>query len=293
MKETFGLFSERLLELCNRAFSPMYRRVFHQYWNNTVFSRVKHNYVHTDWENGIFEAYLPTNQHPDHNMSYYRIMVKVLPALDKDIIKDVLPDLTRPRITPAGRIDSETIVFVAPRRTDKGIRERQYLRAFNHTPPTWLNCKTPGFKTVIILNKVPEIAMKRLLMIVANFLKRRLQALLKSLKLEPWMIDYIREERLYYMDILEHFSLSVRNFVKSMSHAFRWVLTKMVEVMCEIGRQSIVFTVIHALPDLRSDLTRIRDASNAFRREPEPPLIKQLIQILVPRRKVEGVERGG
>lgn len=258
----------------------MYRRVYKAYWHNSTFARVKKNYVYTNWDKGEYEVYLPTNQHPDLNMNYFRIMVKVLPEVDKDIIKEELKGLIQPRVQPAGVEDSELIVFVAQKRTEKGIKERQFLRSFNHSPPIFLNMKSPGYKTAIVISKVPEIAMKRILMIVANFLKNRIQKLLKALGLEPWMIDYVKEERLYYMTIIEHFSLSVNNFVKSMSHALSWILSKLREVMYEIGRQNMIYSAIEPISRLRETLTAIKNQASPFKLGPEPPLITSLMEVL-------------
>lgn len=273
-------FRDRIMGLCNTAFSPMYRKVFKGYWHTSMISRVKKNQVNTNWSSGEYEAYLPTQENMDRNMNHYRIMVKVLPEVDRDIIKAHLKDLMRPRVQPCGAIDSELIVFVAQKRTDKGIRERQFLRAFNHSPPIHLNFRTPGYRTAIIISKVPEIIVKRLLMIVANFLKVRLQKLLKALKLEPWMIDYIKEERLYYMNKIEHFSPSITTMIKSMSHAFNWVFTKLREVTREIGRQNMVHSVIEPISRLRETLTAIKNQASPFKLGPEPPLITKLMEVL-------------
>ena len=128
-----------------------------------MFSRVKRNYCDTSWDEGEYEFYMPTRERIDGaNMQFYRVIVKVVPEIDRETIRREHRALLKPRIKPAGVMDSELVVFVAPRRTEKGIKERQFLRGFRHRR---VNDNHYSWLTAIIINKAPEICMKRLLVL--------------------------------------------------------------------------------------------------------------------------------
>jgi len=239
--EVFGYYCDRVLELCNHAFSPMYYRVFKRYWHDgKVMARMARNYCATDWENGVYEVYIPVRERLDGaNMQYYRIVVKVVPEVDPWIARDEAKRLSEnPLYPPLGVVDSELVAIVAPRRKARG-----FIRGFRHI-------QKRGYLTAVIISKVPEFTFKRLLTLITNFLKTRINKLLEKLHLENWQKDYVSEDRLYYIisNIIERFSYGIAVTLRSLSHSLSWLLAKLKTVFREIGLQN---TVISALRTIR------------------------------------------
>lgn len=271
----FGEFSVRVVELLNHTFSTMYSRVFKKYWNNSIFARMKKPYFVSDASDGYYEVFIPTFEDPEgDNMRFYRAVVKVLPELDRDILKSESIKMRRTRVCggrgPPGRVDSELIVLIAPRRSEQARRERQFLRA-RRTQPS-----IKGFLTAPIINSSPETCVERLLKIVTNFLRKRLRALLKSLRLEHLYDEYYREERLYYSTIvyiIEKLSLSLANAVRCLGHSLNWLHKKLLHLKAEIERQTHIWKSLKAVKIIKRHIGRIEASPKYLRLFNNPPKI--------------------
>jgi len=280
--ETFGLFSDRVIELCNHVFSPMYRRVFKKYWDNSVFARMRRPYFESDIQDGYYEIYIPTFEDIEGwNMRYYRIVVRTVPELDKETLREESLKLRRTRVAngrgAAGRIDSELIIIVAPKRSDEARKQKQFLRAYRTYP------RVKGFLTAPVINPDPETCAERIVRIISNFLKRRIKALLRSFRLERLYDQYYREERLYYSNIvfiLEKISLSIANAVKCLSHSLNWLSNKLRHIRKEIVRQRRIWDVLREIKKLKPLLEELRKSPRYLRNEQEPRIIKGLMEVL-------------
>lgn len=255
----FGLFNERVLSLCNHAFSVMYRRVFKQYWHTGMDARMVRNYCYTSWKDGEYEFYIPTRASLSNHMQYYRVIVKVLPELDGQTARDHVADMLRQRVKPAGIVDSELIVFVAPR-----CKTRGFWRGFKHV-------KKKGYLCAIVIRKEPERVMKTILELIANFIRKRLHALLEALKMKPLQYEYSTLGSFYYKArfIIEKFSYHIAMTLRSFSHVLNWIIYQHRRVMKEIGRQNMLKRAIRKVSELKNIL------------QDQPHIIAQLQAVLV------------
>lgn len=284
----FGEFSDRTMELLNHVFSPMYRRVFKRYWDNNIYARMRRPYFKSDIINGYYEVFIPTFEDPEgDNMRYYRIAVKVLPELDRETLMDESARMRSSRVCggrgAAGRVDSELIVLIAPRRSGKARREKQFLRA-RRTHPS-----VKGFLTAPIINPSSEVCVERLLKIVTNFLKRRLKNFLRSIRLEHLYDEYYREERLYYSTIVyivEKISWSLANAVRCLSHSLNWLHRKLVHLKAEIKRQAHIWASLKAIKKIKRHIRKIEASPTYLRHFNNTPQILLLLKdTLNPRTK--------
>lgn len=244
----FGLFNDRILELSNNTFSVMYAKIFKKYWHTSMIPRMIRNYCVTERQEGFYEVYIPTRSTPEDNMQYFRVAIKVLPELDRETVKASLHDMEQHRVEPAGNLDSELIVFVAPKRSEKARRERQFLRGFRHVAKR-------GYLTAMIINPAPEICWKRLMTLLVKFFRRRISGLLKKLKFHAWQYDYHKYETFYYRKItciIEEFSLGIACTLRSLSHCLEWFYDKLKWTLKEIGRQSTVKMAIKKVSELET-----------------------------------------
>lgn len=268
-EEPYGSYVDRMLELCNETFSPLYHHVLKQYWHNNVLqARMPHNQVVTNWQDGKYEVYIPTRDSLDRNMQYYRVVIHVVPELDRDLAKRESITLQTPLNIPNGIIDSELQVVVAPTRTAKARKERQFLRGFRHIPK-------PGYLTAVVVCKIPEIAFKRILTLMSKFIEKRILKLLESLNFYPWQHDYSKLERFYYTYtyIVEKFGYSLASTLKCFSHVLNWINGKVKAVKREIGRQSMVKMAFQKVRELKPILKELKIVN--------PALLEQLEKALV------------
>jgi len=241
-------FADRILDHCNHSFSSMYYYIFKKYWHTHLEARMPRGYFVTNRNMGIYEVYIPTRSNRNVNMQYYRIVIKVVSELDHDLVKAESKTVRIRQVQPNGIVDSELICLIAPKRSEKAREERQFLRGFRHI-------KKQGYLTAIIINPVPEICMKRLLMLIATFLKRRLKKLLEKLNFQPWQYDYRRGEHFYYSylaTIIESFSYSIAQTLRCFSHSYAWIRKQLKRVMYEIGRQSLVRVKLKKLEKVKA-----------------------------------------
>ena len=267
----FGLFSSRVLELANATFSPMYARIFKKYWHNSMDTRMTRNYCITKWSEGIYEVNMPTFPRIDGgNLGFSRIIIKVLPEIDRQAAHEQAIECFEQHIKPAGVIDSELIVLVAPKRSAKARKERQFIRSFKHE-------KKPGYLTAVVINPVPEICLKRILTVVANFLKKRIKALLEKLKIEPWQTDYKEQDTLYYStlaSVVESFSYLIATSLRCLSHSLNWILMKIRGLKQEIGRQNVLKMAISKVSELKTILQGVKLEKPQILAELETVLVK-------------------
>lgn len=244
---SFGLFAESILDQCNQAFSLMYYHVFKQYWHTSMDARMPRGYFVTNRSMGIYEVYFPTRASLGSNMQYYRIVIKVVPELSHEQVKAESKTLTIRQCQPNGIVDSELVCLIAPKRSEKARKERQFLRGYRHV-------KKLGYLTAIIINPVPEICMKRLLMLIATFLKRRIKKLVEKLGYEPWQYDYKKGSSFYYSylsNVIENYSYSIAQTLRCFSHSYSWIRKQLKRTMHEIGRQTLVRVKLNQLFEVK------------------------------------------
>ncbi len=255
ISNVFGLYVDKILGELNTTFSVMHHKIFRGSWNNSMTAKLRRNQVTTDWQQGEYEFYMPTRAEEERDcLQFYRIIVKVLPKLDRQTIDKSLLEMQKPRLSPVGSIDSELIVFVAPYRSETARQERQSwryggkLRGFRHV-------KKNGYLTAIIINPSPLICLKRLYTIIIKFLKSRIAGLLKKLDFQPWQYDYRKKEYLYYsvlIRIIEGFSYLIAQSLKVLSHSLNWLLKRYRQTLRAIGRENMVQEAMHKLRDLKN-----------------------------------------
>lgn len=274
MKDVFGLFSDRVIELLNHSFSPMYRRVFKGYWDNSMFARMRKAYFHSDIQNGYYECYIPTFESVEVNMKYYRIAVQVVPELSKEIMKQEAAKLHHPRITPVGVVDSQLLCIIAPTRTSEAKKSRQFIRGYK---------TKAGFLVGAFLSKLPESCVKRVLTVITQFIKKRLVAFLSSFHLEERLQHKHRINTLYYSNvtsIVERISLSLANAVRCLSHCFHWLKTKIRHIYAEVGRQNLINEAMHRINVLTPLLKKIRFSPQYLQNNATPLMLSQLMTVV-------------
>lgn len=247
-QSNFGSYTDRLLELCNETFSTLYYNVLKRYWHDNKFmAKMPRNYAFTNWRKGIYEVYIPTRDEPACNLQYYRVAVKILPELDRDISKTESAAMRKLQIRPNGVLDSELIVLMAEKRSEKAKKERQFLRGFKHV-------KKPGYLTAQIITNIPEIAFKRMLTLISKFIEKRIDKLLEKMDFQPWQYDFKEKQQFYYsylFSLIERFSHLIATTLRSFSHVLYWVNGKIKAVKREIGRQSMLKMAIHKIRELK------------------------------------------
>jgi hypothetical protein len=260
---------ERALQLCNSVFGDMYYKVFKKYWHNGFHARMVKNYCATDQVNGFFEVYIPTRDNVDFNMQYYHIVVKVVPELDFESLREAYE--TPVRLTsPQGIIDSELVAVIAPKRSVKARIEKQRFEG-RRVRSGWFNA--------VIVNPIPEICMKRLLTLVAKFLENRLLAFFDSINLTEWLELSVNSLNLRRLHLLENsvlsligcISLSLKNMVACLSHSLDWILDKLKMVLGEVGRQYVMKQAVKKALELKNLLKGFQVSDD------HPSIIKKLV----------------
>jgi len=267
-------FAEDIILYCNGAFSPMYRRVFEQKWDNAEFSRMRRPYFHSDSPAGFYEVYIPTFEDPEgFNMNYYRIAVQVLPELDEETAQIEATKLRRLRVRPAGRLDSELLTLIAPRRTKEARDANQFLRGKNTYP------SVRGYFTARIISSSPKECFNRLLKIVSRFLENRLKALLENLNITVEDTHYY----IRYTPIIEKISKSLANGYACLVESWRWLRGQLGGLQAsEVKRGAIneVYRKIADLKPLLNIIKRSRCYELPVKSLRDPPIITQLVEVL-------------
>lgn len=270
-----GMYSERVVELCQNVFVPLSKKVGDRYWNNGIFAYQRRPYYMCNFEDAIMEYYIPTALNEENVLQYHRIVIAIYSELDKDIIMSELPKLRTRFTSPAGYVDSETIFFVASRVSKKQVENlkkngrKAIMRGFRHLPHK-------GYLTAIIVNNVPEIAFKKIIGLLLNFWQKRLKGLLEKLGEK---VNNINKELLVSITdlvdisniVIEKISSLLYNIVGSMHAVVRHLTDAFNNIMREIGFQNTLISAIRLLNNLKNDEDRER-------------LIKSLHEIYISRR---------
>lgn len=290
----FSRFSDRVIELCATTFSPMYARVFSRYWQNSLYGRMPRPYSVSDWENGVYEFYVPTFADSERNMKYHRIVVRTVPYLDKKILmkegREIKKPLTCNGHGPNGIVDSETRVIVARElspaskrkwhedkaRVKQGYKRLRdwFIRAFQD--------RRQNLMIVPIINKVPEIAVKRLVKLICKFYDKRLRAFIDSWRMTPLYSSY-GENTVYFIFKSKVESRGyhiIGNAVSCLYHSLNWLRQKLRLVKLEIGRQSRIMEVIHTIKSIKPKLKTIINISTPYSLGSTPELIKPLYAVV-------------
>jgi len=131
-----GAYAESILEKLQDVFAPMFRGVHERFWGSGVYACVRRPYIHVDWDHGLAEYYVPTALNGENIMQYHRIVVSIYPYMDHELEKSELVRLKMPIKPLAGRIDSESIILVAPKVSDSYARERRRSIRYRDCPAT-------------------------------------------------------------------------------------------------------------------------------------------------------------
>ena len=235
----FALYKERVLELLAHTFAPAHARVFNQYWNNANYARVKKPYYTIDFESGDFEFYVPTFEAQEENMKFYRIQGTVLPEVDRKIQREQSKRFKQAHtMDPPGSIDSESLVIIAQKASAESGRDRKlWARGYR----TWA-----GYMELIIVSRLPESTAKRFLMLIHNFIKKRLVSLIRSFNMDELAGLYDIKQTTYYMTInkiLEGISLHLSNAFSCLNHFLNFMRFRVAQILKEIGAQSQFLSV--------------------------------------------------
>jgi hypothetical protein len=141
-KAPFSVYSERVMELCAKHFSPMHKEVFRHYWHTSDFTLMPRSYYLSNHEEGLLEFYIPTKESVG-SLQYYRIAIKILPEIDHVAFETEIRSMKHNHlIMPNGKIDSELLVVVGQNLTEK-LQEvgRKWREAGNKR----LDPKNPSF----------------------------------------------------------------------------------------------------------------------------------------------------
>ena len=288
----YGMWQTRVLEILQTVFSPMYRNVWEQNWNNSMFAGMRRPYYFCDFENGLYEIYIPTVMDAANRMHYWRIIVKTYDEIDEESMQINQTVLLSPYITPMGYIDSETIVHIAQQTTPE--YKHKLAKAWKEGGRSlWFKNLLKGFKhkhkrgyfTPIIIHQSPDIAVKRLLSLLRNFWKKRIVAFLKKLKLQDWMFrEYLvkRGQQSLLISLLEKYSIVIHNIAKNMLESYDWFSLKLGDLYNEIGRQNIQKTKIKPLINQIEQIVSVFRNSNSLRNSDvkEPQIISKLACLL-------------
>ena len=358
-----GAYAESILEKLQDVFAPMFRGVHERFWGSGVYACVRRPYIHVDWDQGLAEYYVPTALNGENIMQYHRIVVSIYPYMDHGLEKSELVRLKMPIKPPAGRIDSESIILVAPKVSDSYARERRrsiryrdcmtilrYLRSkgiidltdgeiedaswraaseekkifspsdwreimrklsmeeqdeldharirarrreqlkwnirggYNHARPMdQYGSKHKGYRTLIIIEKSAEKAVKRIISHLRWFWKKRVIGMLRKLEIQPYQYDHDwrnmlrpewdvsrrrrrfvaydsgwdytprdanEERRISINTIISRGLISViKNILRSMVATFIWLSDKLKAIDREVCQISILKSTIQAFSE--------------------------------------------
>jgi len=233
-------------------------------------ARMTQNYCITKWSEGIYEMHIPTFARIDGgNLGFFRVIIKVLPEIDSQAAHEQAIECFKRHVSPAGVVDSELICLVAPRKSARAWRRKEGLiRGFKQA-------RKPGYLTGVFIGP-PEICMFRVGKVIANFLQKRIKALLEKLNLEPWQYDYKGHEHLYYTNVcnvIDSFSHLIATSLRCLSHSLNWIIMKVRGLKREIGRLNMLKMAIHKVSELKTILQSVKIG--------EPQILADLEAVLV------------
>lgn len=267
----FGKFSDSIIGIGATAFSPMYTRIFKQYWDNTFYARMKRNYYYSSFEDGILEYYIPTFMDVEQNMKYHRIVITVIPELDQETFMGEAEKLNRNHFTlgPAGTVDSTTIAIIAPKLKKRGFIRSRRLKG------NVLACP--------IISKVPEIAMRRLLQILQGFYEGRIKAMISAFNLDRCLSTWrgsLNSTLLYIINsILEKISSDIANGLRCLLHSLNWLSYKLKELIGQMANQTNIMRLIETISVYKPLFEGLKAKRNSFELEHNAPLLSSLIEL--------------
>jgi hypothetical protein len=208
-----GVFAEKFIEFCQDTFAPIYRRVSEKFWNNGVYAHARRPYYMCNHDLGLAEYYVPTVLNGEGFMQYHRIVVSVVPELDRETYEDEIVRLFRPLSRPMGLIDSTTIFVVAPK-----VSRLHAFRLWRDRLKARLKIKRfHGAFCIPIISPCPEIAFKRLMDHLKHFWDRRIKGFLERFGVQPWQYDYnIRNLISNTYQVIEYGNSQIIHCLKSM-----------------------------------------------------------------------------
>jgi hypothetical protein len=235
--QVVGSFAERFLEFVQDWFAPLYKRVSEPLWNNGIYGYVKRAYYTCKFDVGVAEYYVPTVLNGENFIQCHRIVVVVLPELDKETYEGEIVRLIRPLSPPLGFIDSTTIFVVAPKPTRK-----QALMVKKEKFKAMLKIKrVAGCFAIPIISPVPEIAFKKLMGHIKNFWEKRVKAFLDRLKIQPWMYDYkVKNLISNTVRVIENYDRQIIYCLKSMVAHLVYFVDGLSEALKTIAGISLV-----------------------------------------------------
>jgi hypothetical protein len=276
-------FANRFMELCQDYFATLYGRVSAPVWNNSIYGYVKRAYYTCNFDVGVAEYYVPTVLNGENFMQCHRIVVVVLPELDKETYESEIVRLISPLSPPLGFIDSTTIFVVAPK-----VTRKHALMVLKEKFKAMLKIKrVAGCFAIPIVSPVPEIAFKKLISHIKNFWEKRVKAFLDRLKIQPWMYDYKIENIIsitvdYLKRVIEKYNSQIIHSLRSMIAHFTYFSNCVVKAAKSIGRLSMLKAKLLRFaemmpflePEKREEIfMKIQECTLTIRsaRQPKPP----------------------
>lgn len=243
--KTFGSYTDQILQYANETFSVLHHKFLKEIWgDNKTTAKLHHNQCFTDWQKGVYEVFIPTRDNVEHNLSYYRIAIKVLPEISQEAKLTEAQSLSNLIKQPLGIVESELLILIAPRQNKWGL-----VRGFKH-----LN--KPGYFTAVFVNKSPEIVWKRVMAHILNFISKRLDGLMNALGFETWVWKWILSKRNTYCSnirIVEHYSYVIRQSFETLVLLYQHFKDKLRLVLGEIGAENVALAVLRPLKALGMD----------------------------------------
>jgi len=253
----YGLYQETVINYLCETFLPIYREVSRQLYNNSMIATVRRSYHFYDQELGIYEHYIPTHLNGENIMQYCRIIVKVVPSLDPAKALELSRELRTPYTSPMGIKDSELIFLVA----QKAVKD-----PYGKLPKGFKHGGYRNYMTYVICDRWPERAIKRIITLVLNHFKKRLDGLADDLNFPKWMTEWcirrLRKSR--KLDVLftlgQRLSLAVMTLLNNLLGLTVYFVQKLKWIYREIGRQNVIKQSLSAINMLKYQLKGLGDA---------------------------------
>jgi hypothetical protein len=243
-----GLFAERFMELCQDWFAPLYKRVSEPLWNNGIYANIRRAYYTCRFDVGVAEYYVPTVLNGEGFIQCHRIVVMVLPELDKDRYEGEIVRLISPLSEPLGIIDSTTIFVVAPK-----VTRQHAFKVWKEKFKAMLKIKRiAGCFAIPIVSSAPEVAFKKLLGHLKNFWEKRIRAFLDKLRIQPWQYNYkIRNLISSALKVIENYDSQIVYCLKSMVLHLVYFEDGLCEMLKFIGSLNIMKSLVDVLRTLK------------------------------------------
>jgi hypothetical protein len=220
----FKDLKEETIGYANQTFAETFEKVFRQYWQNCYLYNTAKSYNFNDPKNGVYQALIPTMATPEFNMQYSSIIIKVVPTISQEEAKIQAEILHKQAVKPAGRLDSELIVFVA-------LQRQGWTHGFKQ-----VNNEKGGYLTAIFvandkgITSTNELWRKLMEKVIIPFYEKRLFRFMEDFNLTRDEDNRtVKLTQLYYRNslIIESLDMTKSLFIKSMSHFVNWLHCKL------------------------------------------------------------------